>query len=365
MTCLRLMLFQCKSDSLEWNLHGSVDFRVVLRNWLDILVPSVFSAQLLDSLLLTNSIVDGTAVLVVEASCECLVSSRLESTVVSLWARRLGSGIPLDMWSSQKWNCISKLLRALDLWHDFVFIRNVSLEQEWGGIERCLESALGWSHGGAELGSVLHWHCLDSLPGNWFTWSILSEEFRVGHSGIIEGHMIIHWSIKILSVPGVPLIVIFRAFDIEVRNPAEFSINVTVLRHMRVVWHPRTLNLIHLVWVVLSPRLQEYWLFLLECFVEILSIMSMVSLVKQRWALMMALIPLFVAWSQHTIISIFLHDKFGCCVSITWVITAKLGMSFENISQSFASKWRLSICGSYWWSKFRINYNVFCVWHID
>lgn len=61
-----------------------MNFRVVLRNRLDVLVPSVFSAQLLDSLLLVLSIVDGTAVLVVEASCECLVSSRLESTVVSL-----------------------------------------------------------------------------------------------------------------------------------------------------------------------------------------------------------------------------------------------------------------------------------------
>lgn len=151
--------------------------------------------------------------------------------------------------------------------------------------------------------------------------------------------MVVHWTIEILSVGSVSSVIIFRAFDIEVRNPAELSIDVTVLGHMRVVWHPRTLNLIHLVWVVLSPWLQKNRLFLLECFVEILPIVSMVSLVKKRWAVVMALIPLLVAWSQHTIISIFLHDKFGCCISVTWVIAAKLGMCFENICQSFASEW--------------------------
>ena len=61
-----------------------MDFRIVFRDWLDVLVPSVFSTNLLDSLLLNSCTIDCAAVLMVKASGESLVSGRLESTVVSL-----------------------------------------------------------------------------------------------------------------------------------------------------------------------------------------------------------------------------------------------------------------------------------------
>ena len=62
--------------------------------------------------------------------------------------------------------------------------------------------------------------------------------------------MIVHWSIEVLSVAPVPVSVILRALHVEVGNPAQLSIDISVFRDVRVVWHPCSLDLVHLIWVV-------------------------------------------------------------------------------------------------------------------
>ena len=68
--------------------------------------------------------------------------------------------------------------------------------------------------------------------------------------------MIVHWPIKVLPVGHMSKMVILGALDIEVRNPAQLSIDVSVLGNVGVIWHSCSLDLVHLIWVVLSPWLQ-------------------------------------------------------------------------------------------------------------
>lgn len=57
----------------------------------------------------------------------------------------------------------------------------------------------------------------------------MSKEFRVGHGGVIECNMIVHWPIEVLSVASMPFVVIFGAFHIKVGDPAQLAINVSIL----------------------------------------------------------------------------------------------------------------------------------------
>jgi hypothetical protein len=173
--------------------------------------------------------------------------------------------------------------------------------------------------------------------------------------------MVVHWSIKVLSVGHVPDMVILGALHVEVRNPAQFAIDVSIFRDVRVVWHPSSLDLVHLIWVVFPLGFQKDWLFRLELFVEVLSVVSMVLIVVLRWTSVEPLIPLVLTRGEHAIIGVLLHDQFGGGFSICGVRASKLSMGFEDICESLSSKRRLSIVRCHWWSQFGINYNVFCI----
>lgn len=268
------------------------------------------------------------------------------------------------MWLSQERDACGELRGFGNFTINFIFVRNISIKNKRSSIERCLKSALSWSHSWTIFRPVLDWHCLNSLSCNWLGWSILSEEFRVSHGRVIESDVIVHWPVEVLPVGNMSFAVILGALDIEIRNPAQLSINVSIFGNVRVIWHSCSLDLVHLIWVVLSPWLQKNWLLWLELLIEVLSVVSMIVLVKVGWSTVETFVPLVISWSKHTIISVFLHDQFSCGLSICWISTTELSMGFEDVCESFSSKRWLSIVRSNWGSQLWVNYNVFSVWHI-
>lgn len=196
----------------------------------------------------------------------------------------------------------------MHLIHAFVLVANVAFQQEWGGVKGGLEGALRRLHRRSHLWVVLCWHGLDPLSGDRFAWRILSEKFGVGHRRIIKGHMVVHWAVEVLTIGSMAGLVVFWAFDIEVWDPPELTINITIFWNFRIIWHPGALNLIHFIGVMLPFWLYKDWLFLLVGLIEVLPVVSVISLVEIRWALMEALVPLLVTRSQHSIICILLDN---------------------------------------------------------
>ena len=231
------------------------------------------------------------------------------------------------------------------------------------GVDGCLECALGWPHWWAVPWLVLDSHCLNSFSCNRFTWSILPEEFRVGHCGIVKCNMVVHGSIKVLSVSRVSHIVIFGAFHIEIWNPAEFAIDVSILWNNGVVRHSGAFDFIHLIRVMFSSWFYKYGLFLLEVLVKIKFVVRMICSIEHGRRVVMSFVPLIIIWSQHSIVGILINNYLCGIFNIWRVLSSHLGMCSKDICQPFASKRWFSIQTRYWGSELWINYNVFCVWH--
>jgi len=83
----------------------------------------------------------------------------------------------------------------------------------------------------------------------------LTEELRVSHRRVVKGHMVVHGSIKVFPVCCMSGIIVFGALNVEVGDPAELSIDIAVLGNSRIIRHPRSFDLIHLVRIWLSLRL--------------------------------------------------------------------------------------------------------------
>jgi hypothetical protein len=92
----------------------------------------------------------------------------------------------------------------------------------------------------------------------------------------------------------MPSIIVLGAFDIEIRNPTELSIDVSILGLLGIVRESSTFNLISFIRIVLSLGLDEDGLLLLEILIKILSIVSMIPLVEERWRVVMSLVPHFI-----------------------------------------------------------------------
>ena len=242
-------IFCFKSDSFKWDFHGAVNFFVILGDWFDVGVPSIFSSDLLNSLLLASRKPKSLCKSVV---CSLRVTSLLGCTFVISSSWRLGHLIPLNMWLSKERNGICKLLWFLYFFNVFPFIWDISVQNEWRSINWCLESALSWSHWWAILWFILYAHGLNSFSCNRLWWSILSEKFRVGHGRVVEGHVIVHWSIKILSVCNVSSIIVFRTLYIKVWDPSKLTVDISVFWDSRIIWHSCSFDFIHFIWIMLS-----------------------------------------------------------------------------------------------------------------
>ena len=89
-------------------------------------------------------------------------------------------------------------------------------------------------------------------------------------------------------------IIVLGALDIEVWNPAKLSINISVARDTRIVWHSRTLDFIHLVGIGLALRLQKNGLLRLKVLIKELFVVRVITLIEETRAMMVSLVPLLI-----------------------------------------------------------------------
>lgn len=227
-------------------------------------------------------------------------------------------------------------------------VGHIAVEDEGSRINGRLEGALSRSQRRAILGSVLHAHGLDSLTSHRLGGRILSEELRVRHSRIIEGDMIVHGAVEVFSVRRMSRVVVLRALHIEVGDPAELTVNISIAGHARVVRHPGTLDLVHFIRVRLALRLEKDGLFCLEVLIEKLLVVRVVTLIEETRAMMMPLVPLFVRRSQHTIIGVLVHNHLDSGLSVGRIDRAHSSLLLEDARESVTSEWRLAIEGCNW-----------------
>ena len=80
--------------------------------------------------------------------------------------------------------------------------------------------------------------------------------------------MVVLGPVEELSVGGVELLIVLGELDVEVLDPAELSIDISLLCQLRIIRHSRTFDLIFIVRVKLSLRINHHILFVLEVFIE-------------------------------------------------------------------------------------------------
>ena len=74
------------------------------------------------------------------------------------------------------------------------------------------------------LASITAWESSDGA-----IWGVLAEELLVGERSVIELLVIILGAVEELTERRVHLVVVLRVLDIEVRDPAELAIDVSLL----------------------------------------------------------------------------------------------------------------------------------------
>ena len=99
---------------------------------------------------------------------------------------------------------------------------------------------------------------------------ILAEEFLVRQTGIVELVVVILGPVKELTVGWVHLVIVLRELHIKVIDPAQLSVDVSLLRKLGVVRHASTLYIVLFVGVKLALWMQQNALLVLEVFVEVL-----------------------------------------------------------------------------------------------
>lgn len=228
-----------------------------------------------------------------------------------------------------------------------VLVAHISVQNEGCCIQWCLECALGCTHGTAHLRLVENTHGLDIFFGNRSYWSILTEKLRVCHRWVVERSVVIEWLVEIFSCWSVSKVVVFWTLHVEVRNPTQLTIDVSVFWSFGVVWHSGSFELVKLVGIKFSFWFNQFLLGLSVVLVEKLFVVSMKFVVPFGRHGLMLIVPLVIIGSQHAIISVLVDNKPG---SNLWTnsIFAHSSMCFENISQSFASEWWLSIDTGNW-----------------
>lgn len=120
--------------------------------------------------------------------------------------------------------------------------------------------------------------------------------------------MVVHGSIEVLSVAHMPNVIVFGALYVKVRDPSKLTIDVSIFGYVTIIWHSCSLDLIHLIWVMLSSWLQKNRLFRLELLIKVLSIVSMVLMIECRWSCMEAFVPLLIPRGKHAIVCVPLND---------------------------------------------------------
>ena len=81
--------------------------------------------------------------------------------------------------------------------------------------------------------------------------------------------MVIFWAIEELTIRGMQFVVVLREFNVEVLDPAEFSVDVSLFGQFRVVRHPSSFNFVFIIRVKLSLWVDHDLLLVLEVLVKI------------------------------------------------------------------------------------------------
>ena len=89
--------------------------------------------------------------------------------------------------------------------------------------------------------------------------------------------MVVDRAVEVLAVGSVLVVVVFGALDVEVGDPAEFTVEVALTGDLGVVGHSRSFDLVHLVGVQFSLGLDELELGLSGLLVEELLEVSVVG----------------------------------------------------------------------------------------
>ena len=100
------------------------------------------------------------------------------------------------------------------------------------------------------------------------------------------------------------LVVVLADLDIEVRQPAQLSIHITLLRDSGPLRHASALDFIVFTRVNWPLRLEQNRLFSLEVFVKELLVMRMVLGVEVRGRVVVSLVPLVLTRGQLAIIGV-------------------------------------------------------------
>jgi len=226
---------------------------IVFGNRFNVGIPSIFSPHFLKSLsshrhwiVVRSSTLNTASLSFTESLSICLV---IITTTSTRWLCYL---LPFCWWCSQGRYGIGLHLSSNIFMINFILVRNVTIKNERSCIKWSLESTLSRFHSWAILGSILNTHCLDSFSSYWLFWGILSKEFWISHCGVIECDMIIHWSIEVLSITTMSVMIILGAFYIEIRNPTELTIDISIFWNTWIVRHSSSFNFVHLIWIMFS-----------------------------------------------------------------------------------------------------------------
>ena len=92
----------------------------------------------------------------------------------------------------------------------------------------------------------------------------------IGQRGVVKLFVVVLGAIEELSERRVHLVIVLGVLDVEVGDPAELAVNISLLGQLGVVGHARSLHFVLFVGIQLALRVQQDSLLVLEVFVEVL-----------------------------------------------------------------------------------------------
>jgi len=145
----------------------------------------------------------------------------------------------------------------------------------------------------------------------------------------------------------VALSVVLRAFYKEIGNPTQLAINVPILCHLRVIWHPSAFEFILFIGVHFPLWPYCIALVLPEALVEELLVMGVISIVELGRNVLVTVIPLVIVRSQHSIVCVLIHNQLSGELGICMVSPAELLLGMEDFGESLSPQRGLPVNTGY------------------
>ena len=137
----------------------------------------------------------------------------------------------------------------------------------------------------------------------------------VSQRRIVELVVVVLGPIKVFTVRRVPHVVILRVLNVEVRDPAELTIDITLLRHLSVVRHASAFDIVFLVGVKLTLWVEQKALLVLEVFVKVLLYIETKNILIERLiAYLIVLCVLLVEVGGRYMVAIVPVDVGHACI---------------------------------------------------